>query len=118
MTRQHPKEANLMTISEWKKKERELLADIARTEADARATAITETQNGAVAAESKEILLQETTSEWNIFTQVRDALQRIRLGTFGKYIDYGRQIDDHRLNAVPWTAYWFEHESFRRRQEE
>ena len=35
-----------MTISEWEKKlrekERELLADIARTEADARATAITE----------------------------------------------------------------------------
>jgi RNA polymerase-binding transcription factor DksA len=79
-------------------------ADIARIEADARATAITETQNGAIAAESKDSLLQEATSECNIFTQVRDALQRIRLGTFGKCIDCGRQIDDHRWNAVPWTA--------------
>jgi DnaK suppressor protein len=115
MTREHPKEANLMTISEWEKqlreKERELLADMARTEAGARATAITETQNGAVAAESKESLLQETTSEWNIFTQVRDALQRIRLGTFGKCVDCGRQIEDRRLNAVPWTAYCFDHEN-------
>jgi len=104
-----------MTIGEWEKKlrekERELLADIARTEADARATAITETQNGAVAAESKESLLQETTSEWNVFTQVRDALQRIRLGTFGKCIDCGRQIEDHRLNAVPWTAYCVDHQN-------
>jgi len=104
-----------MTLGEWEKKlrekDRELLADIARTEADVRSTAITETQNGAVAAESKESLLQETTLEWNIFTQVRDALQRIRLGTFGKCIDCGRQIDDHRLNDVPWTAYCFDHEN-------
>ena len=63
-----------MTIGEWEKKlrekEREPLADMARTEADARGTGITETQSGAAAAESKESLLQETTSEWNVFTQV------------------------------------------------
>ena len=104
-----------MTLGEWEKKlrekERELLADMARTEVDARATGITETQNGAAASESKESLLQEVTSEWNLLTQVREALQRIRLGTFGKCVDCGRQIDDHRLNAVPWTAYCFDHES-------
>jgi DnaK suppressor protein len=115
MMREYPKEANLMTLGEWEKqlreKERELLADMARTEADARAANVIETQNGAAAAESKEGLLEEASSEWNLLIQVRDALQRIRLGTFGKCVDCGRQIDDRRLNAVPWTAYCLDHES-------
>jgi len=109
-----------MTLDEWEKKlrekERELLADIARTEADARTSGITETQNGWAAAESKETLLQETTAEWSLFTQVRDALQRIRLGTFGKCTECGRQIEDHRLNAVPWTPYCLEHQNLHDRE--
>jgi len=104
-----------MTLDEWEKKlrekERELLAEMERTEADARSTGIAETQNGSAAAESKENLLQETTAEWKLFTQVRDALQRIKLGTFGKCTQCGRQIEHHRLNAVPWTPYCLEHQN-------
>ena len=101
-----------MNIGELKKrlqeKERELLADIARTEAEARESRVAEVENGAdrsVSSEAKESLLQETTSDWNVFTQVREALQRIENGAYGKCIDCGRQIEAARLGSVPWTPY-------------
>ena len=98
-----------MNFSELEKrlreKERELWADMTRTEAEARTSGVAETQNGDVAAESKESLFQETTSDWNVFTQVRDALQRIEKGTYGTCVDCGRQIEEHRLDSLPWTAY-------------
>jgi DnaK suppressor protein len=98
-----------MNVKELQKRlrdrERELWADMTRTEAEARASGIAETQNGGAAAENKESLFQETTSDWNAFTQVRDALQRIEKGAYGKCVDCGRQIEDHRLNSVPWTPY-------------
>jgi DnaK suppressor protein len=101
-----------MNISELGKrlrqKEQELLADIARTEAEARDSRVAEVENGAdrsVSSEAKESLLHETTSDWNAFTQVREALQRIEDGTYGRCLDCGRQIDAARLEIVPWTPY-------------
>jgi DnaK suppressor protein len=104
-----------MNVTELQKqlrdKERELWADMTRTEAEARASGIAETQDGDAAAESKEVLFRETTSDWNVFTQVRDALQRIEKGTYGKCVDCGRQIEDHRLDSVPWTPYCLDHQN-------
>jgi len=101
-----------MNIDELEKrlreKERDLLADIARTESEARASRVAEVENGAdrsVSSEAKESLLQETTSDWNIFSQVRDALQRIENGSYGKCVDCGRQIEAARLESLPWTPY-------------
>ena len=101
-----------MNISELERrlreKERELLADIARTEAEARESRVAEVENGAdrsVSSEAKESLLQETTSDWNIFSRVRDALQRIENGSYGKCVDCGRQIEAARLESLPWTPY-------------
>ena len=93
------------------RKERELLADIARAETEARNTRDAEVQDyadQAVTSEGKEALFHETSSEWNVLTQVREALQRIENGTYGKCVDCGRQIEDHRLRAVPWTPYCIE----------
>jgi len=59
-------------------KERELLAGMARAEADARITDIAETRNGWAAADSKENLLKEAIGEWNLFTQVRDAMMWLK----------------------------------------
>jgi len=91
-----------MKVNELQKrlreKERELWADMSRTEAEARNSGMAETQDGDAAAERKEGLFQKVTSDWNMFTQVRDALQRIEKGTYGKCADCGRQIEDHRLN--------------------
>jgi DnaK suppressor protein len=104
-----------MNISELEKglreKERELWADMTRTEAEARNVGMPETQNGVASAESKESLFQETTSDWNLFTQVRDALQRIEKGTYGKCVECGRPIEVHRLDGVPWTPYCLDHQN-------
>jgi DnaK suppressor protein len=45
------------------------------------------------------------TADWNVFTQVRDALQRIEKGTYGRCVECGRPIEAHRLGSVPWTPY-------------
>jgi RNA polymerase-binding transcription factor DksA len=109
-----------MNISELEKrlraKERELWADMTRTEQEARAMSPGEGQNGAASAEVKENIFDETTLEWNTFAQVRDALQRIAKGTFGQCVDCGCQIEDHRLDSVPWTAYCLVHENRHERQ--
>ena len=101
-----------MNISELQKrlreKEQELLADIARTESEARESRVAEVEdlaNGSISSESKESLLQQTTFDWNVFTQVRDALQRIENGAYGKCVDCGLQIEAARLESVPWTPY-------------
>jgi DnaK suppressor protein len=91
-----------------REKEQELLADIARTESEARESRVAEVgdlANGSVSSESKESLLQQTTFDWKVFTQVRDALQRIERGAYGSCVDCGRQIEAARLDSVPWTPY-------------
>jgi len=101
-----------MNIRELEKrlrdKERELLADIARTESEARESRVAEVEDpadGSISSESKESLLQQTTFDWNVFTQVRDALQRIENGAYGKCVDCGRRIEAARLESLPWTPY-------------
>ena len=101
-----------MNIRELEKrlrdKERELLADIARTESEARESRVAEVEDladGSISSESKESLLQQTTFDWNVFTQVRDALQRIENGAYGICVDCGRRIEAARLESLPWTPY-------------
>jgi RNA polymerase-binding transcription factor len=72
---------------------------------------IAETQNRDAAAETKESLFQETSADWSVFAQVRDALQRIENGTYGKCVNCGRQIEEHRLESVPWTPYCLDHQN-------
>jgi DnaK suppressor protein len=69
-----------------------------------------------LSSETKENLFQETTSDWNVFTQVRDALQRIEAGTFGKCLDCGRPIEAHRLASIPWTPYCIDDQDRRDRE--
>ena len=104
-----------MNISELetrlREKEKELWADMTRTEAEARELGGGEVQNRFDSSESKESVFQETTAEWSVFAQVRDALRRIERGTYGTCVDCGRQIEDHRLDSVPWTAYCLDHQT-------
>jgi DnaK suppressor protein len=90
------------------RKEHELLAEMARSETDARNSRdaeVQDTTDEAVTSEGKSALFQETSSSWNVLTQVREALQRIENGTYGRCIDCGRQIEPQRLTAIPWTPY-------------
>jgi RNA polymerase-binding transcription factor DksA len=52
-------------------------------------------------AVDKTLVLQET--EEGILQQVRDALERIEDGTFGKCRDCSRDIPAGRLQAIPFT---------------
>jgi DnaK suppressor protein len=45
-----------------------------------------------------------------VLQQVRDALQRIDEGTFGRCLIDGGLIEQERLDAVPWTAYCLKHQ--------
>ena len=54
--------------------------------------------------------LKEADTYWAELKQVRDALQRIEDGTFGKCIVDGGPIEEKRLEAIPWTPYCLKHE--------
>jgi len=86
-------------------KQRQLLADMTRTEAEARESRVAEVNDLPVSSETKESWFRETSSEWNVFTPVRDALQRIESGKYGKCVDCGNPIDEARLESIPWAPY-------------
>ncbi len=46
-----------------------------------------------------------------ILQQVRDALQRISNGTFGRCLADGQPIPEKRLDAVPWAQYCTKHQA-------
>lgn len=45
-----------------------------------------------------------------VLQQVRDALQRIDAGTFGRCVVDGKPIEPKRLDAVPWTPHCLKHQ--------
>jgi DnaK suppressor protein len=88
-------------------KERELVEEIARLEDEARDSGEAEVRDSiddATSSQSTSEALQEETLASQTLTQVRDALQRIKDGTYGKCVVCGRQIAAARLEAVPWAA--------------
>jgi DnaK suppressor protein len=63
-----------------------------------------------VTDESGGELFAEADKESKTLKQVRDALERIKNGTFGKCLADGKQIPEKRLNAIPWAPYCLKHE--------
>ncbi len=92
-------------------KERELLADNARLEGEARGSGEAEVRDSiddATSSQSTSEALQEETLASQTLTQVQDAMKRIEAGTYGKCTVCGRQIEAARLEAIPWAAYCLE----------
>lgn len=92
-------------------RERELLSDIGRFEREAREAGDSEVGDPldrATTSEGKATTFEESNVEWQTLVQVRDALQRMQDGSFGKCIDCGRVIEPARLEAIPWTPYCHE----------
>ncbi len=52
----------------------------------------------------------EAELDLTILRQVREALDRIAGGTFGKCLVDGAPIEAKRLDAVPWAAYCLKHQ--------
>lgn len=61
--------------------------------------AIDQSQNSA----ASDLAFQSVDLESGIYREVQSALDRLREGTFGICVECEEAIDEHRLEAVPWT---------------
>ena len=92
-------------------KERELLAEVAQLEAEARGAGEAEVRDpidDATSAQGTSESLEEGSLASQTLIQVQAALKRIEDGTYGKCSTCGKQIPIARLEAVPWAAYCVE----------
>jgi DnaK suppressor protein len=88
--------------------EGDLLAEITRQENDARETASAEVEDAIDRAnddQQKDLALDESSRSYQTLVEVREALDRIEAGTFGKCEVCGRDIEPKRLEAIPWAKY-------------
>jgi DnaK suppressor protein len=104
-----------MNIERYKQrllnKERELLADIALLEGEARGSGEPEVGDAtdmATSSQGTSETLEEEALASRTLTEVGDALHRIEAGTYGKCAACGRPIEAARLEAVPWARYCLE----------
>jgi DnaK suppressor protein len=89
-------------------KERELVDYLARFEEQARDAAepdVREHEDWAELDEDTWISVEEAEVASQTLREVRETLQRIENGTYGKCISCGRRIGLKRLEAVPWTPF-------------
>jgi DnaK suppressor protein len=94
-----------------KKKEQDLLSDLARLKEEARVNGeaeVRDSSDDASARQSSAEALEEVTMESRTLEQVQDALKRVEDGTYGKCIICGKTIAPARLAAIPWTPYCLE----------
>lgn len=106
-----------LNIEQYKRQllaeEKRLVDEIERTGSTARETdeeSAGDATDRSVGGEQKEEQFQEVNTEWTMLRQVRDALQRIKDGTYGKCVVDGGPIEEKRLNAIPWTQYCIHHQ--------
>ena len=104
-----------MNLEHFKKrlldKEHELVANIGRLEREARSSGepeVRDSADDASAAEGASESLQEAAFASQTLTEVRDALQRMKDGTYGQCTVCGRRIEPARLEAIPWAKYCLE----------
>jgi DnaK suppressor protein len=99
-------------VAVLKKKQTELLADIARLKGEVReagAPEVRDQSDAATATQSSAEAMDEVTMESQTLEQVEDALKRVADGTYGKCVICGKAIGAARLEAIPWTPYCPEH---------
>jgi DnaK suppressor protein len=53
----------------------------------------------------KESVLRRSGQEQLLLRAIESALGRIRVGTYGKCLSCGKEIDEKRLGAVPWAVH-------------
>jgi DnaK suppressor protein len=89
-------------------KERELIEEMGRRRDDALDSGITDVEDpidSVISTTGRDTAMQEGSMLYDTLAMVRDALQRIKDGTFGICIDCEEPIGEARLDAVPWTPY-------------
>jgi DnaK suppressor protein len=89
-------------------KGQELRQDMSRLGEDAREGINADVEDPidlVTSTEAKAAAFEESNLRYETLTQVEDALARIDEGTYGKCIDCGRDIEEARLEALPWARY-------------
>jgi DnaK suppressor protein len=100
-------------------RERELLSEIARLTSESQSSGTPDPGDAADQANverDRSESLEEAKVLGESLAQVREALQRITDGTYGKCVVCGRPIEPARLEAIPWTPYCLEHQEMRDRE--
>jgi DnaK suppressor protein len=106
-----------MNVQEYKRRllalETRLSTRTARERDQARGQVIdtaADTGDAGVADEGESEDFTEAELDATALQQVRDALQRIDDGTFGRCVVDGGPIEPTRLEAVPWTPFCLKHQ--------
>jgi DnaK suppressor protein len=107
----------IVNIDEYRQRlqeeERAVLAQLERAGASAQELSEEEPRDAgdeSVADVLKEDEFLEAEGDWTRLRQVREALQRIDDGTFGRCAVDGGPIEEKRLEAMPWTPYCLKHQ--------
>ena len=69
-----------------------------------------DTADESSSGELRDRQLAQAEAARTLLDQVRDALERIENGTFGRCAEDGEPIEEARLEAVPWAAYCHRHD--------
>ena len=70
-----------------------------------------DTADDSVSDEAQSEDFTEAELDATVLQQVREALQRIEDGTFGRCVVDGEPIEPKRLEAIPWTPYCLKHQN-------
>jgi DnaK suppressor protein len=92
-------------------KREELLNNIARVEEEGRAAdedTTVDLADKAANSYTKEFLFGQTNIDRNLLRLIDEALLRIREGEFGVCANCEKEIQQKRLDAVPWAKYCIE----------
>ena len=93
-------------------RQRELVSEIARLDADedqvAEQTGSPDVGDRANRAYDKEALFQQIEQARDELTLVAEAMGRAADGSYGECAACGREIEQRRLEAVPWARYCLE----------
>ena len=106
-----------MNLPEYRRRlldmEVDLSSRMTRDQQNARAQVLDapgDVADASVADEAESQAFTDAELDASVLQQVREALQRLDNGTFGRCVVDGAPIDEKRLEAVPWTPYCLKHQ--------
>jgi DnaK suppressor protein len=92
-------------------KQEDLLRQVSKSEKDGREADEEATQDiadKAVNSYTKEFLFHQSHENRRILQLISEALDRMKAGTYGLCVECGQEVQQKRLDAVPWARHCIE----------
>jgi DnaK suppressor protein len=92
-------------------KQEELLRQVSKSEKDGREADEEATQDiadKAVNSYTKEFLFHQSDENRRVLQLISQALERMKAGTYGRCVECGEEVQQKRLDAVPWARHCIE----------